>query len=194
VARGRQRSHKPNTWRDFIACAEYLTDHKYTSPARLASQGGSAGGILVGRALTERPHLFGAVIDQVGWSDMLRTENTSNGAANIPEFGSVKAEEGFNSLFAMSTYHHVEGGSAYPAVLLETGINDSRVDPWQMTKMTARLQAATTSAKPVLLRVEYQGGHVTMGGTREQEEEALADEWVFLLWQFGVPEFQPPKP
>ena len=106
---------------------------------------------------------------------------------------SVKTEEGFKSLFAMSTYHHVEDRTAYPAVRLETGINDSRVDPWQMTKMTARLQAATTSGKPVLLRVEYQGGHVSMGGTQEQLEETMADDWSFLLWQFGVPGFQPKR-
>jgi prolyl oligopeptidase len=76
-------------------------------------------------------------------------------------------------------------------VLLETGMNDPRVDPWQMGKMTARLQAATASGKPILLRVDYAGGHGEMGATRAQANEQLADEWSFLLWQFGVPEFQP---
>jgi prolyl oligopeptidase len=94
----------------------------------------------------------------------------------------------------MSAYHHVEGQTAYPAVLLETGVNDPRVDPWQMAKMTARLQAATTSGKPILLRVDYAGGHGAMAATRGQVDEQLADEWSFLLGQFGVPEFQPPKP
>ncbi len=182
---------KPNTWRDFIACAQYLVDQKYTSPAHLAGEGGSAGGILIGRAFTERPDLFGAAIDQVGCSDMLRMETTSNGVPNIPEFGSTKTEDGFKALYAMSSYHHVKDGTAYPAVLLETGFNDPRVDPWQMAKMTAQLQASTASGKPVLLRVEYQGGHGGIGGTEKQAQERQADEWSFLLWQFSIPEFQP---
>jgi prolyl oligopeptidase len=185
---------KPNTWRDFIACAQYLIDQKYTSPAHLAGEGVSAGGILIGRAITSQPDLFTAVIDKVGLSDTLRAELTQNGETNVPEFGSVKTQEGFKALLAMSAYHHVEDRTAYPAVFLETGMNDPRVDPWQMAKMTARLQAATSSGKPVLLRVDYAGGHGTMGATRAQALEQLADEWTFLLWQFGVPEFQPPKP
>jgi prolyl oligopeptidase len=184
---------KPNTWRDFIACAEYLIDKKYTSSARLAGMGVSAGGILIGRAITTRPDLFGAAIDKVGLSDTLRFERTQNGETNIPELGSVKTPEGFKVLYAMSAYHHVQARTAYPAVLLETGMNDPRVDPWQMAKMTARLQAATSSGKPVLLRVDYAGGHGAMGATRGQADEQLADEWSFLLWQFGVPEFQPKK-
>lgn len=181
---------KPNTWKDFIACAQYLIENKYTSPARLAGTGTSAGGILIGRAITERPDLFGAAIDKVGMSDTLRSETTQNGATNIPEFGTVKTEDGFKGLFAMSAYEHVEERSDYPAVLLETGMNDPRVAPWEMAKLTARLQAATSSGKPVLLRVEYAGGHGGMGGTKKQEHETLADEWSFLLWQLGAPEFQ----
>ena len=187
-------STKPNTWRDFIACAQYLIDNKYTSPQRLAGTGASAGGILIGRAITERPDLFGAAIDVVGCSDMLRQETTLNGASTVPEFGSTKTEDGFKTLFAMSPYHHIQDRTAYPAVLLETGINDPRVDPMQMAKMAARLQAATASGKPVMLRVDYAGGHGQIGGTKTQTQETLADEWSFLLWQFGVPEFQPPKP
>jgi prolyl oligopeptidase len=185
---------KPNTWRDFIACAQYLIDNKYTSPPRLAGEGGSAGGILIGRAITERPDLFGAAIDVVGCSDMLRYETTANGLTTIPEFGSTRTEEGYKALYAMSAYHHIQDRTAYPAVLLETGMNDPRVDPWQTAKMAARLQAATASGKPVLLRVEYSGGHGGIGGTKKQAQETLADEWSFLLWQFGVPDFQPPKP
>jgi prolyl oligopeptidase len=84
-------------------------------------------------------------------------------------------------------------GQAYPAVLLETGYDDPRVDPWHMAKMTARFQAATASGKPILLRVEYEGGHGGIGGTEKQAQETMADEWSFLLWQFGVPEYQPRK-
>jgi prolyl oligopeptidase len=182
---------KPNTWRDFIACGRYLIDHKYTSPAHLAGKGTSAGGILIGRAITERPDLFAAAIDNVGVSDTLRFELTQNGQTNIPELGTVNKEEDFKSLYTMSAYAHVEHGTRYPAVLFETGMNDPRVDPWQMGKMAARMQAATTSGKPVLLRVDFAGGHGGMGGTQKQHHEVMADEWSFLLWQLGVPEFQP---
>jgi prolyl oligopeptidase len=184
--------NKPNTWKDFIACAQYLIENKYTSPAHLAGSGTSAGGVLIGRAITERPDLFGAAIDNVGLSDTLRSETTQNGETNIPEFGTTKTENGFKALYAMSAYDHVEAGARYPAVLLKTGMNDPRVAPWEMGKLTARLQAATSSRKPVLLRVECAGGHGTMGGTKKQEHETLADEWSFLLWQLGVPEFQLP--
>ncbi|HYL61640.1 MAG TPA: prolyl oligopeptidase family serine peptidase [Candidatus Methylomirabilis sp.] len=182
---------KPNTWRDFIACAEYLVDKKYTSPAHLAGDGRSAGGILIGRAITERPDLFGAAIIVSGVLDALRYETTANGVGNIPEFGSTKTEDGFKALYAMSAYHHVKDRAAYPAVLITAGINDPRVDPWESAKMTARLQAATSSGKPVLLRVDYGGGHGLIGATRQQVQEARADSWSFLLWQLGDPNFQP---
>jgi prolyl oligopeptidase len=182
---------KPNTWKDFIACGEYLVNQKYTSSARLAGLGGSAGGILIGRTISERPDLFGAAIDVVGCSDTLRMETTANGVPNIPEFGSTKTQDGYKALYEMSSYHHIKDHVAYPAVLFETGWNDPRVDPWHMAKMTARLQAASSSGKPALLRVEYEGGHGGIGGTEKQAQERLADEYSFLLWQFGVPEFQP---
>lgn len=181
---------KPNTWRDFIACSEYLIDNHYTSPAKLGIQGGSAGGILIGRSITERPDLFAAALDDVGVSDAMRFENTPNGPPNIPEFGSVQTQWGFEDLYAMDAYQHVRDGVDYPAVLLTTGWNDPRVASWQPGKMAARLQAATTSGKPVLLRVEYSAGH-GMGSTKLQDEEEAADHWSFLLWQFGVAGFQP---
>ena len=183
---------KPNTWRDFIACAQYLIDNKYTSSPQLAGEGGSAGGILIGRAITERPDLFGVALIDVGMEDALRAETTGNGETNIPEFGSTKTKEGFAALYEMSAFHHVKDGTAYPAVLLTTGMNDPRVDPWEPGKMTARLQAATSSGKPVLLRVDYGGGHGGSSGATAAQE-ALADTYSFLLWQFGVPEFQPQK-
>ncbi len=183
---------KPNTWRDFIACAEYLIKHNYTSPSKLGIMGGSAGGITVGRAMTERPDLFAAVVDQVGSSNTLRSEFSPNGPPNIPEFGSVKTQAGFEDLYAMDSYQHVRDGVKYPAVLLTTGWNDPRVSPWQAGKMTARLQAATASGKPILLRVDYSGGH-GYGSTKEQRDTERADEYGFLLWQFGVPSFQAAK-
>lgn len=185
-----QKATKMNTWKDFIACAEYLIEQKYTSPSRLAGEGGSAGGITIGRAITERPELFGAAISAVGVSDTLRFETSPNGPPNVPEFGSVSTLEGFKALYEMDSYHHVKAGTKYPAVLLTTGLNDPRVDSWQAAKMTARLQAATASGKPVLLRVDYDAGH-GIGSTKSQGDLEQADEWSFLFWQLGVPEFQP---
>ncbi|MBL0141554.1 MAG: S9 family peptidase [Betaproteobacteria bacterium] len=188
--RAGQKGTKENTILDFVACAEFLVKFGFTSPKRLAIQGTSAGGIPSAGAMVRRPDLFAAVVPRVAVLDMLRFEFTANGPANIPEFGSVATREGFDALRRMSAYHQVKDGTAYPAVLLTTGMNDPRVDPWQAGKMAARLQAATSSAKPVLLRVEWQGGH-GRGATREQREEELADIYAFLLWQFGSEGFVP---
>jgi prolyl oligopeptidase len=187
-----QKLTKPNTWRDFIACAEYLISHQFTSAAKLAGEGTSAGGITIGRSFAERPDLFAAALDRVGVSNALRAEFSPNGPPNIPEFGSVKTQWGFEDLYAMDAYVHVRNGVRYPAVLLTTGYNDPRVPSWQAGKMAARLQAATASGKPVLLRVEYAAGH-GMGSTKTQIEDEFADEWSFLLWQFGVPGYQPAR-
>ncbi len=173
---------KPNTWKDFIACAEYLINEKYTSAAHLSGMGGSAGGILIGNSIAERPDLFGAAVDAVGDNNALRFETTSNGVPNIPEFGSVKTEEGFKALLAMDAYHKVKNGVKYPAVLLTTGINDPRVEPWMSAKMAARLQAATASGKPILLRVDYDAGH-GFGSTKKQRNEQNADIYAFLFQQ-----------
>ena len=183
---------KPNTWRDFIACAEYLISHQFTSSSKLAGQGTSAGGITIGRSFTERPDLFAAALDRVGVSNALRAEFSPNGPPNIPEFGSVKTQWGFEDLYAMDAYVHVRNGVHYPAVLLTTGFNDPRVASWEPAKMAARLQAATASRRPILLRVDYEAGH-GFGSTKTQLEEELADEWSFLLWQFRVPAFQPAR-
>lgn len=186
---GKQKT-KPNTWKDAIATGEWLVGKGYATPSRLSIRGGSAGGILVGRAITERPDLFGAAVDDVPVSDMIRMESSANGVPNIPEFGSVKTEEGFKALHAMSSYHWVKDGIPYPAVLVTTGANDPRVDAWQAAKMAARLQAATSSGRPVLLRVDDDAGH-GMGSTKKQTYEVSADRFAFLLWQAGVKEFQP---
>ena len=183
---------KNHTWEDFIACGQYLVDNGYTLPTRLAGSGTSAGGITVGRALTERPGLFAAILDRVGSSNPLRAEFTANGPSNVPEFGTVADPDGFKALSAMDAYQHVRDGVKYPAVLLTTGINDPRVASWEPAKMAARLQAATTSGKPVLLRVDYDAGH-GIGSTKAQQDADAADEWSFLLWQFGEPDFQPAK-
>lgn len=191
--RGGQKLTKPNSWRDLIACAEYMVERRFTRKEKMAIQGGSAGGITVGRALTERPDLFAAVVPTVGVLDALRMEFTPNGPPNIPEFGSVKTADGFKGLWAMSSLHQVQDGANYPAVLLIHGVNDPRVEVWHSAKMAARLQAAVAtnrSAKPVLLRLDYDAGH-GVGSTRTQRNAELADVYSFLLWQFGMTEFQP---
>jgi prolyl oligopeptidase len=181
---------KPNTWKDFIACAEYLIDKKYTSPSRLAGEGTSAGGILIGRALTERPDLFAVALPRVGCVNAVRMETTPNGVPNIPEFGSCETEAGFRSLYEMDALQHVRDGVKYPAVLVTHGANDPRVEPWQSAKFAARLQAATASGKPVLFRVDYEAGH-GIGSTKTQRLQERADIYSFMLWQFGVKDFQP---
>jgi prolyl oligopeptidase len=183
------KATKPNTWKDFIACAEYLVSEKYTSPERLGGTGGSAGGIMIGRAITERPELLGVAIIEVGSLDMIRAETTPNGIPNVPEFGTVKIEEDFKALYEMSSYHHVKDRVQYPAAMLTHGINDPRVEPWESAKMAARLQAATASGKPVLLRIDYEAGH-GIGTTRKQIQEELADIWSFLFWRTGTPGFE----
>ena len=184
---------KPNTWKDFIAAAEYLIAEKYTDTAHLAIEGGSAGGITIGRSITDRPDLFAVAIDMVPMSDAVRTEFTPNGPPNIPEFGTVKEADGFKALYEMSGYHHVKDGTKYPAVLVTTGFNDPRVISWEPGKMAARLQAASASGKPILLRVDYDAGH-GIGSTKTQREQELADEMSFAFWQFGTSGYQPTKP
>ena len=188
--KGGYQQTKPNTWKDAIACAEWLIANNYTSSAKLAIQGGSQGGIYVGRAITERPDLFAAAIDQVPVSDAVRSAFEANGELDKTEMGTTETEAGFRALLAMSPYHHISDGVKYPAVLVATGINDPRVDAWQAAKMAARLQAATTSGKPVLLRVEYDAGH-GFGSTKKQRNEELADTLAFLLWQLGVKGYVP---
>jgi len=181
---------KPHTWEDFIACGRWLIAHKYTSSAHLAGEGTSAGGITIGRAITTDPHLFAAALDVVGTSNALRQEFSPNGPPNIPEFGTQKNEVGFKALYAMDAYEHVVPGTPYPAVMLITGYNDPRVSSWELAKMTARLQKATTSGRPILLRVDYDAGHGFLAASRAQSEQLLTDEYAFLLWQCGDPAFR----
>jgi prolyl oligopeptidase len=173
---------KANTWKDFIACAEYLSAAKYTAPRHLGIQSASAGGILISNAIAERPDLFGAAVIKAGMNNTLRYETTPIGPLNVPEFGSVKTREGFMNLLAMDGYHKIKAGVKYPAALLTHGMNDPRVDPWMSAKMAARLQAATASGKPVLLRVDYDHGH-GIGSSKQQQNEQQADIYAFLFEQ-----------
>ncbi|HEX3701238.1 MAG TPA: prolyl oligopeptidase family serine peptidase [Phenylobacterium sp.] len=185
-----QLMNKPNTWRDLIAVCEHICAERYTQPARLAIGGRSAGGITVGRALTERPDLFAAVIDGVGWSNPLRYVAEQNGYGEEPEWGAIAEQKGYEALKLIDSYQAVKDATPYPAVLLTTGVTDPRVAPFHVGKMTARLQAATSSDKPILLRVDFDAGH-GVGSTRAQQDREAVDTYAFLLWRTGVAGYQP---
>ena len=178
-------TRKQNVFDDFIACAEYLIKAAYTNPSKLAIQGGSNGGLLMGAALTQRPELFRAVVTRAGIYDMLRVELSPNGSFNTTEFGTVKDSAQFEALCAYSPLHRAKDNTKYPAVLFTVGENDGRVDPMQSRKMTARLQEATSSGHPILLRVSTTSGH-GQGSSLSDEIELEADVWAFLFDQLGM--------
>lgn len=174
---------KRNSWLDFHACAEYLIEHHYTSPEYLAAQGGSMGGVLVGRAMTSRPDLYGAVVSSVGNHNPVRNHRRANGPGNYPEYGNPTDPEEFPYVLAMDSYFAVRDGVEYPPMLLTSGYNDSRVDPWMPGKMAARLQQANPRAGPFLLRVEFDAGH---GGVARSDFWAeAADVYAFLFSVLG---------
>lgn len=178
-------TQKQNVFDDFSAVLDYLIAQHYTSPEHLAILGGSNGGLLMGAILTQHPSRVKAVISFVGIYDMLRSELSPNGAFNVPEFGTVKDEKQFRALYAYSPYHRVKNGEKYPAVLFLTGANDPRVDPMQSRKMTARLQAATASEAPILLRTSASSGH-GLGTSLSEQIEEYVDVFAFLFDQLGV--------
>jgi prolyl oligopeptidase len=185
------KTTKPNTWKDFISSADYLIKKGYTSADKLAGTGTSAGGILISRAVTERPDLFAAIVCNVGVANALRVEFSPNGPVNTPEFGTVQDATEAQALYEMDGVQHVQPGVKYPAVLGVAGWNDPRVVPWQPGKFVAAMQAASTSGKPALLKVNYDNGHFT-------EEKIVtfrnfAGQFAFMLWQTGHKEFQPAK-
>jgi len=178
-------TRKQNVFDDFNAAMRYVTEFRYTSATRLAIMGGSNGGLTMGAALTQHPQAMRAVVGQVGIYDMLRVETHPNGEFNTTEFGSVKDPSQFKALHDYSPLLRVKDGVAYPAVLLTTGASDGRVAPYQSRKMAARLQAATSSKNPVLLRTEVSAGHGigTALATRIDEQ---ADIYAFLIDQLGI--------
>ncbi len=184
---------KQRTVDDFIGCARYLIAHQYTQSAKLAGSGTSAGGVTIGNAIVQHPELWAAALDVVGDTNPVRDEFAEGGPANIPEFGSITNRTGWNALYATDPYVHVKDGVPYPAVLAVTGANDPRVAPWIVAKFAARLQAATSSGKPVLLRVDYDAGHGYLGSSRAQAQSLATDEMSFLFWQLGDPSFAAPS-
>jgi prolyl oligopeptidase len=176
---------KQNVFDDFAAAGEYLIKENYTRPGKLAIQGGSNGGLLMGAMITQHPDLFRAVVSSVGIYDMLRVELAPNGAFNVTEFGTVKDPEQFKALYAYSPYHHVVDGTKYPAVLMMTGANDGRVAPYHSRKMTARLLAANKSENPILLRTSSSAGH-GIGTALSERIKQSADIYSFLFGQLGM--------
>jgi prolyl oligopeptidase len=176
---------KQNVFDDFAVAAEYLIKKKYTRPEKLAIQGGSNGGLLMGVMITQHPDLMRAVVSQVGIYDMLRVELAPNGAFNVTEFGTVKDPEQFKALYAYSPYHHVTDGTKYPSILMMTGANDGRVAPYHSRKMTARLIAANKSGNPILLRTSSSAGH-GIGTALSERIKQLADIYAFLFEQLNM--------
>jgi prolyl oligopeptidase len=184
---GGNLTRKQNVFDDFEACARHLIEHGYTRSSKLAVEGRSNGGLLMGAFLTQRPELARAVVAHVGMYDMLRVELDPNGAFNVPEFGTVKIADQFHALHAYSPYHQVVDGTAYPAVLLLTGERDGRVNPAHSRKMAARLQAAQRSGNPILLRLSADSGH-GMGTSHVERISATADVFAFLYHALGMTE------
>lgn len=180
---------KMNSIADFIASAKYLVEKKYTSPQRLGALGWSAGAIVIGRALTVEPGLFSAAAIEVGLCNPVRLHVDTSGPANVPEFGDIKTEAGFRALLAMDPYHNVKDGTPYPAVLLTAGINDARGPAWQPAKLAARLQVASTSGRPTLLRVGWDEGH-GMASTRTQRARVVSDQYAS---RGAAPRSRPPR-
>ena len=176
---------KQNVFDDFAACAQHLITRGYTRPEKLAVEGGSNGGLLMGAFLTQHPALARAVVAHVGLYDMLRVELDPNGAFNVTEFGTVKDPAQFRALHAYSPYHNVKDGTKYPAVFLLAGETDGRVNPAHSRRMTARLQAATASDNPILVRLSADSGH-GMGTGLTEKIAQQADVFAFLFDQLGM--------
>ena len=178
-------TEKQNVFDDFAAAMRYLIDGGHVTSESLAIRGGSNGGLLMGAMITQHPDLARTVVSLVGIYDMLRFELSPNGRFNIPEYGTVEDPDQFRALHAYSPYHNVEDGTRYPSILFLTGANDPRVDPMQSRKMTARLQAANATDRPILLRTSGETGHG--GGTPLSARiDELTDVYAFLFAQLGV--------
>jgi prolyl oligopeptidase len=162
-----------------------LIKENYTRLEKLAIQGGSNGGLLMGAMITQHPDLMRAVVSSVGIYDMLRVELAPNGAFNVTEFGTVKDPGQFKALYAYSPYHHVVDGAKYPSILMMTGANDGRVAPYHSRKMTARLDEANKSDNPILLRTSSSAGH-GIGTALSERIKQSADIYAFLFAQLGM--------
>jgi len=179
------KTNKQNVFDDFIAAAEWLIENKYTSREKLAIQGGSNGGLLVGAAITQRPDLFGAALPAVGVMDMLRFHKFTAGRFWVDDYGSADNADEFKSLYAYSPYHNLKDGKEYPATLITTADTDDRVVPGHSFKFAARLQEVQKGDEPVLIRIETRAGHGA-GKPTEKIIEEVADQLAFLVKELGM--------
>ena len=182
---GGTKLNKQNVFDDFIAAAEWLIENKYTSTPKLAIQGGSNGGLLVGACMTQRPDLYGACLPAVGVMDMLRFHKFTAGRFWVDDYGSADDPEEFKALLAYSPYHNIKDGTKYPATMVTTADTDDRVVPGHSFKFAARLQKAHAGDAPVLIRIETRAGHGAGKPTSKIIEE-VADEWAFLVKSLGM--------
>jgi len=176
---------KQNVFDDFIAAAEWLIANKYTRPEKLAIQGGSNGGLLVGAVMTQRPKLFGACLPAVGVMDMLRFHKFTSGRYWTDDYGSADDPEQFKALLGYSPYHNLKPGTHYPATLITTADTDDRVVPGHSFKFAAALQRAQAGDAPVMIRIETRAGHGAGKPTTKRIEE-MADQWAFLVKSLGM--------
>jgi prolyl oligopeptidase len=175
---------KQNVFDDFIAAAEYLIQHKYTSPDKLAIHGVSNGGLLVGAVANQRPDLYKAVVQQAGVMDMLRFHKFTIGWNWIADYGSSDNAEEFKALYAYSPVHNIKAGTKYPATLITTADHDDRVVPAHSFKYAAALQAAQAGDNPILIRIDTKSGHGASSTTKAIEQ--TADIYSFLMRNLGV--------
>ena len=176
---------KQNVFDDFISAGDWLIEQKYTSPSKLAIQGGSNGGLLVGACMTQRPDLFGACLPAVGVMDMLRFHKFTAGRFWVDDYGSADNPEEFKALYAYSPFHNLKSGTRYPATLVTTADTDDRVVPGHSFKFAARLQACQSGDAPTLIRIETRAGHGA-GKPTDKIIEEVADQWAFLVKNLGM--------
>lgn len=182
---GGTKQSKPNSWKDFNACAEYLIAKGYTSTTHLACEGGSAGGILIGRAITERPDLWACAVPEVGVLNILRFEYSTAGKTQAADFGTLENINDYFSMLESDAVLHIQKETKYPAMLIITGWEDQRTSSWQCGKFAAAAQNATASGKPVLLKVNYNGGHFGDATDKQANMKEQAKKYAFMLWQCG---------
>lgn len=182
------KKNKPNTWKDLIATAEYLIEDNITTKDRIAILSGSAGGILVGRAMTERPDLFKVMICYDGYLNPLRIDKAPNGPNNMKELGDPSISGEFDLLAQIDSFNHLQKGVNYPACLISVGMNDARVAPWMSAKFVAKLETVTSSTNEILFAVNYDAGH-GINSSNLQLYNDYADEFAFAFWQMGHPKF-----
>ncbi len=181
-----RKTNKPNTWKDFIACTEYLIKEKYTCKEKMAIRGGSSGGITIGRAITARPDLYAVAISQVGGMNMLRADKSPNPGPIIRDHGNSEIPIECKALIEMDAYLQLQEGVEYPATLITAGMNDPRVSAWQPGKFAAKLQAYNASEKPTIFWVDYESGH-GFGNTESKVIKKWANLYSFAFWQLGHP-------